>query len=680
MKNGAFEVGLKESELCVRVAGFERHWRFGPKGAVTCHMAVAGHTFSMAENGRELPDCVYDGLLSIPRRAGDQHPDLTLVDATVEERDADAFESVHHHVTAEWHEPCQNLRLVRKWSVYPSVAAAVSHAEIQSESRPQALDEWKVSFDNVVDRVPVCLAKWRVTAVRFYGRTDYHNEYVVEEERVVSANDEPVGLQGNLLFLVAPDGRYGLFILHEAPPENEKRPECDATFRVGPHGVEVLGWGIRPEEVAHDRLRRSYSVAVGGWSGGEHERLVALRRYLKTRFPARSTERAVVANPWGDGHCHERFSEQFLLAEIEAAGEVGATHYQIDDGWQAGGVLSDLTRNNMARPPDYWEIHPEKLPNGFAPLVEQGRKSGVELALWFAPDVARGYRNWEEDRDILLRMHRRYGINLIKLDGVRLYTKSDEEGLMNLLTGVITESGGQVRFNLDVTNGMRLGYFVNQRFGTIFVENRYVIGKPSSDRTYYPWRVLRNLWRLARYVPPEKLQFEFANLHEAAQNEAMEWDRQASTTPFNCSWEYAAAVTLMAAPLCWLQPSRLPPETRPAIRRIVELQREIAPELAANFTFPVGDEPDGHRWTGFLSHPPDRPEEGIVVVYREDSPEQEQTLPLPGLGAARGGELHLACLSHREPPFERELDGNGGVRFGVPQRMDYRLYRYRLEN
>jgi hypothetical protein len=143
------------------------------------------------------------------------------------------------------------------------------------------------------------------------------------------------------------------------------------------------------------------------------------------RFPLHPTEQAVVANPWGDGRCYERFSEAFLLDELRGAAAVGATHYQIDDGWQAGGILADLTLNNKARPRSYWDIDAEKFPQGFKPLMERVRECGVQLALWFGPDMPRQYRNWEEERDLLLEMYRQYNIRLVKIDGVRLFTKPE---------------------------------------------------------------------------------------------------------------------------------------------------------------------------------------------------------------------------------------------------------------
>ena len=55
-------------------------------------------------------------------------------------------------------------------------------------------------------------------------------------------------------------------------------------------------------------------------------------------------------------------------------------------------------------------------------------------------------------------------------------------------------------FNLDATAGRRAGYHMLNRYGNIFLENRY-----TDWGNYYPYHTLRNLWMLSKYVPAEIL-------------------------------------------------------------------------------------------------------------------------------------------------------------------------------
>ena len=77
-----------------------------------------------------------------------------------------------------------------------------------------------------------------------------------------------------------------------------------------------MGWGMAPHEIRSDRLRQSYRVAIGGYIGGEAERLRALRTFLKARYPMTSVHQTIVANPWGDGQCYKNLDEAFILKEL----------------------------------------------------------------------------------------------------------------------------------------------------------------------------------------------------------------------------------------------------------------------------------------------------------------------------------------------------------------------------
>ena len=61
----------------------------------------------------------------------------------------------------------------------------------------------------------------------------------------------------------------------------------------------------------------------------EKERLSLLKRFLRKRFSAKN--RTIMVNPWGCGRFKEYISEQFLIDEMKASGEIGADYYQIDD-------------------------------------------------------------------------------------------------------------------------------------------------------------------------------------------------------------------------------------------------------------------------------------------------------------------------------------------------------------
>ena len=75
-----------------------------------------------------------------------------------------------------------------------------------------------------------------------------------------------------------------------------------------------------------------------------------------------------------------------MQEEIRAAGEAGAEVYQLDDSWQqchgtarsTGIGLAEMTSNNRAMDMDFWKISPERLPDGFEPIVAAAEKAKKE--------------------------------------------------------------------------------------------------------------------------------------------------------------------------------------------------------------------------------------------------------------------------------------------------------------
>ena len=145
-----------------------------------------------------------------------------------------------------------------------------------------------------------------------------------------------------------------------------------------------------------------------------------------------------------------------MLEELEQAGRLGITLYQIDDGWQNGTSANSVNPGGVwngyyAANADFWEVNPLRFPNGLEPVAAFAKSKGVHLGLWFSPDSSHEFANWKKDSETLIGLHRRYGIAAFKMDGVKLTSKVSEENLAKLIQQVLTETGGNVFFNMDVT-------------------------------------------------------------------------------------------------------------------------------------------------------------------------------------------------------------------------------------
>ena len=567
------------------------------------------------------------------------------VDFFVEEEPE--WESPHVLIRAAFRDPHSRTQLIREFFLYPFIGAYGLRNRVTSYAAPnyfwlnrpdvgRAYAAWAKKANWVRYNEPVMDVfhpaegfEVRKT-VAFYGHTDIHEHHVIEKFPEAAEKE----LSGNLLYCEDSAGT-GLVMLQEAPPSAERRERETYDFRQDESGdVFSLCWGLLPEDLmtwCGEELI-SYRNMVGVYTN-EMERDRVVKDYLRCRFENSSPVRKVVVNAWGSGNFGKKLSRDFLEAEIQAAGECGGEVYQIDDEWQTGGSLGQLALKNVCVPlKEFWGINTEKVgPGGFGHLRDFAREKNVELALWLAPSTNIFYRDHREFADMVLDFHRQYGFNLFKLDNAGFPTLEAERNFETMLRDIRLESDKKVFFNLDITSGIRGGYFRLLEYGSLFVENRYAFHAWGIG--YHPERTLRNIWRLARYMRLQSLQMEVASY----------WDinpegyaKREEELPDKYSWQYWAAVTLFTNPLLWFSPSAVPAEHRGEIREIMELHKKYRSLIFSGEIFPIGAEPTGSALTGFVSRDAqDRPL--AVLLLREiDASDEELAFDTSGLELAAG--------------------------------------------
>lgn len=544
-------------------------------------------------------------------------------------------------------------------------AAATNTGDLRNVENQAAERDGKPRV-TVLDRLALPGPHWQFRAVQFFDITDRINT-LVQETQLTPYRAES-RLVGNLLFAEEAQSGHGLFILKEAPCSTVQLayPGYDFSAKIGE--VQAVGLGLTPADLSPDEWIRGYGVVVGVTSGGELGRLSALRTYqeqVRRHQPGR--DEMVLMNTWGDRGQDTRLNQTFALNELRAGKRLGITHFQLDDGWQAGqssnsgfagGSLTNIWQN-----PRYWTPHPERFPKGLAPVVKAGRQQGIEICLWFNPSADNSYAHWANDADALIRLYRQYGIRMFKIDGVKIPDKRAEVNLRKLFDRVIEATGDQAVFNLDVTAGRRFGYHYFNEYGNIFLENRY-----TDWANYYPHWTLRNLWMLSRYVPPQNLQIEFLNKWRNANK----YPPNDLLAPAHHPFSYLVGLTLVAQPLAWLEATRLPDEAFEVVPLLAEYRRRQA-ALHAGQIFPIGEEPNGYSWTGFQSL---RGQEGYFLVLREQNSRAEATLPtyLPP-----GKQLTCTALAGQGGSFTAVVGEDGQVTFRLPGAHSFVLYHYAVQ-
>lgn len=504
---------------------------------------------------------------------------------------------------------------------------------------------------------------WRVKTVSFKDVTD-RNDNLVFETNVIPFSG--VGkYEGNLMFAKDLISESGFFVLKEAP--NTTSQICYPGYDFGISNKELrIPFSGFSNKAIHGAWIKGYTVTTGVCDEATNG-LKALRTYLKNSINYTSDGYdMVMMNTWGDRGQDGKISEKFILAELEKAYKLGISVFQIDDGWQQGLSANSAFKggesNWDAWSPESWLPNKERFPNGLDKVLESAKAKNIELGLWFNPSKVNSYASWENDANIIINLNRSTGIKYFKIDGVAIPDKLAEENFTRFLNKVKDETGGEVFFNLDLTAGVRGGYFSYRYAGNLFLENRYTDwGK------YFPFHTLRNIWMLSEYFPPEMLQIEFLNKWRNAKK----YDANDIFAPGNYEFEYLFSNTMAAQPLAWFESTGLPDEAFTTAKTIKKY-REVQEELHAGITLPIGEEPSGRSWTGFQSMQKDK---GYFIVYREytakDAKEVKTYLE-------EGQQIKLTRILGDGKDFKTLVSSEGRVRFVLQEQNSFVLYKYEV--
>lgn len=651
-RHGDVVVTLRQGVLALGNAHFRRLQELTEKGICT----------TLVEDGAGRPRAVSDGGCDYEYYGLGRKPTVTAVQARVVPEGL--FDGEHVEVAVTLTQASQGVEIIREYLIYPGLPALSVRHRLRTTISPRLgwtarsdLNQYMVKpLEARVDRLIPLGSASAIRCVIFQGRTDHCDTPVVEVRP-----DSLRELRGNLLFYEESDGS-GLAFLQEAPPSAERRDLEAYDFRLDDWGVVCsCNWGIHPSELEEGRNYLGYrSTLLLYATAAERDRII--KAYQRRRYPHRFAQAGgVTVNPWGGGGFVKKVSTNFLLAEIAASADLGGTAYQMDDGWQQGDTrLAHV--DNFVIDPAFWQIS-DRLEGSFNRLQAQAERHGLELALWFLPSSNRNYRDWPESLEIILDMYRRYGIRKVKIDGLYIRNYEAQENLEKLLKAARTASNGEIFFNLDVTSSQRGGYLQFLEYGNLFLENRY----GWSGIGYHPEKILRHLWMLAKYIRPQTIQAEIAS---PVNVDPEFYRKRGMSDPRTYPLEYWSAVAFCASPLLWLNPSELPPEQRPPLRRGIDLHRQFAELLFEAEIYPCGDCPDGSRITGFQVVPGRLGDPHLLIFYREQAAGKETLrlkLPQP-LPASPAWELVAGNASLAPQP-------HGSWEVTLPQPASFALFR-----
>lgn len=472
----------------------------------------------------------------------------------------------------------------------------------------------------VGDSIPLSPMHIRVTSITLFDQTDIRNDLVKRNDWLMPSCQIAETVATTALDVRDSATGDGLVFLRLAPMPIS-RPTDIPDFVVSPSDRTVI------------TLANGYPLAELTYSGGEAGRIRALQDLQRAIRPYRAGRDGIfLSNTWGDGNQDSRINANFLMKEVEAAADIGVDVIQVDDGWQRGRTANSKKKllpgipkawsDFRAVDPHFWDPDEERFPQGLAPLAAAAKAKGLVFGIWFGPDSSDDLKHWEEDADCLLDYYRKMDVRYFKIDSLHITTPLGFERNRKFFDKMLTESNSDMVFDLDCTAGIRPGYFGLMDIGPLFVENRYQ--RERDARAYRPHLTLRNLWTLSQVVDPVRLRMELMNPGKNQSGYAGD-----PLAPHLWPADALFAIAMVASPLGWMELSDVPQDVRAAWRPLISRWKRERAAMHGGTIYPVGQEPDGFAWTGFLSCAKDNAS-AYAILFRERSRDDEFSLELSG--------------------------------------------------
>ncbi len=632
-----------------------RTWRWTGHGFLTTSISLRGVGKRQAA-GSESPDA--DWLLPVCEL---RNPDARLESVRAEIADDEGFTSEHAAFTAEivYPEPAVTLRFV-VWAFpgAPGLRVSLQIRALEGFHWDGSLQRHEVSDEAHCqarlgrgyqrhDCLPLDFAGTRRRMIGYYSDTQNRNDPFLDI--LLEAVDErPVTHPAVCEWanaICTEDDRWGVALLKESHGcVNQHGHDTGAFLCLPGRGIEAHGWGILPNEI-DDQWRPAWATWCLAYRAGDRHRQRAFKQFDQLRYPLGARDVYIQANTWGssEGWLEHRTAagEKNVLREIDSCADLGIDILQIDDGWQGDSY-------------DSWYPDPKRYPKGWCGVRKHADEKGVSLGLWLAaipPSVEDLVRNAQDG-----------GFVSFKLDFANLRNRRDIDALMQKVRTFVKAQSHTVRVNWDLTEvAPRYGFYFAREFGCIYLENR----KPVLPRsvTYRPGTVLRDLWQVARYCNLLKFQGSVQNIDRV---DPVYSDAAAY------SHAYCVAVTLMSSPLFFCETHFYDGAARKQIRPLLAAYKSVREQIARGTIYPIGEKPDGTKWTGFECELPEG-NGGFLTVFREPwNSQQRATFKLPHLAGTQVELTDLLTGATRTVA----VAADGGLTFALDEPAQFLFLAY----
>ncbi|MDD6313074.1 MAG: alpha-galactosidase [Firmicutes bacterium] len=502
--------------------------------------------------------------------------------------------------------------IIYKISVTPGSAFVQTEMYIKAAEKPCAPETEQAAHPYLKESafsMAVKKAHYRYKVFEFFDFSDKNNT-LVESKTDYTYTCWQRFEEGHYLIMSDCISGEELMLVREAPTSFSYVGTRHGDDFVIDENHRVFAGNVGIQDKLSSDYERCYGITVGCASPENKPFESSLREYKalyrKVNLGDKTGDLCIMSNTWGDKKDGTNFSNEFIINEIKAAGELGVDCMQIDAEWQ----------NTSSR---MWEVDERKFPQKLAPITKACHDCGVKLGLWFVPLMDNEYEGWSTDADILINYCRNDDATYFKVDGTTLSTKDCETRFFNFFKKINKETDGKAVLNYDITASMRGGYLQEKQYGTLFVENRY-----TDWHNYYPHYTLRNAWTLAEVMPLRRVQLEFLNVRRNK-----ELYKDDVLAPDTYRMDYLYATTAFSNPLVWCEMQYLEKQDFDLLKKVISVFKPYGKRIFNADVCPIGSCPDGTSLTGFDAKTDDK--SGLVLLFREHTNKKECMFDVDGI-------------------------------------------------
>jgi len=499
-------VNFKNNLLTVSTGKVTRKWQVTSSGykTVSFKQVDSDYEWCLKKDGHS---CDWN----LPSKIDDQSvAQFISIDCII--TDDEHFTSKHLLVSTMFRYDC-GLEIKHLVRVYPNAPGIWTALEVRAIEgfNPEGIPDDLAYFKYYGSTQPIKIARNEFLPVDFskkYQRL-YWGLYNDPGNRVNTSDMVQVEVKNGFpLFqdeenswasgLVISTGNDGLILLKESNKTVNKYGHQTGAFYSTPNGVEVTGWGLKPNEISNE-FKRCWPTWSILYTGCKDDMELALKMFDRFRYPVNhETDMHILVDTWGsdyrpgdDKTLWGRENSQFHIVanEIKSASEMGIDIVRIDDGWQNGKTLSRNTWHpNTAIGYDADWSNVRKL----------SEKYGVKIGLWAAV-------NYITPNEMVLNQ-KQLNVATWKLDFDEL---KDHDTFAKRLVGVrdfIRNSDYKTQTSwCPEYDDQRYGWYSAVReCGPMFFQN--IQNNLPKHVIYIPYVSLRHHWRMSEFYNMNDLQ------------------------------------------------------------------------------------------------------------------------------------------------------------------------------